>query len=95
MEAAQLAMATAASLREAAALEAQLAALQASPAPLGGDPNSRVADSLAWLGKFSRARPSESALSAADVAVMSRDDLAALTPETESSRLARCKMTAT
>ena len=88
-EAAQLAMATASSLREAAALEAQLMALQAAPAPAlpGGDPNSRIADSLARLGWLSRAHLSESAHGAADVTVLSRAEVAALTPETESIRL--------
>ena len=47
-EAAELAAATTASIREAAALEAQIAALLAThaPAPSGGDPNSRVAVAL-------------------------------------------------
>ena len=96
-EAAQFTMATSASLREVAALEDQLAALQAAPAPAppGGDPNSRVADFLAWLGKLSRALAFQSASSAADITALSRDEVAALAPETESSRLARCKKAAT
>ena len=44
---------------------------------------------------LSRARLPESARSVADVTVLSRDEVAALTHETESSRLARCKLAAT
>ena len=84
-EAAGLAAATAASIREAAALEDQIAAPHAvhAPAPPGGDPNSRVAESLARLG-LPLARPRKAA---GDVAVLNRDEVAALTHETKVSRV--------
>ena len=86
-EAAELAAATAASIREAAALEAQIAALHAAPAPAppGGDPNSRVAESLALLGR-PRMRPLEAA---GDVSVLNQGEVEVLTRENEGSRLAR------
>ena len=91
-EAAELAAATTASIREAAALEAQIAALHAAraPAPPSGDPNSRVAEALALLGR-PRTRPPEAA---GDVSVLNQDEVAALTHETEVSRLARYKRSA-
>ena len=91
-EAAQLATATAASLREAAALEARIAALHAehAPAPTGGDPNSRVAVSLVRLG-LPRARLPEAAR---EVTALSPVEGVALTPETEISRLVRYKKAA-
>ena len=82
-KAAQLATATAASLRETAALEAQIAALHAAhaPTPQGGYPNSREAEFLVRLG-LPRARLPEAAH---DVTVLCRDEVAALMPETEIS----------
>ena len=90
-EAAELAAATAASIREAAALEAQIAALHATypPAPPGGDPNSRVAEALALLrGPRTRSEAAD------DVSVLNQDEVAAPAHENEVSRLALCKRSA-
>ena len=85
-DAAELAAATAASIHEAAALEAQITAPHAAhaPAPPGGNTNSRVEEALALLGR-PQTRPPEAA---GDVAVLNQVEVAALTHETKVSCLA-------
>ena len=86
-EAAELAAATTASIPEAAALEAQISALHAAhePVPPSGEPNSRVEEALALLGR-PRTRPPEAA---GDVSVLNWGEVEVLTRMNEGSRLAR------
>ena len=91
-EAAELAAATTASILEATTLEAQIAALHAArePVPPSGEPNSRVGEDLALLGR-PRTRPPEAA---GGVSVLNQGEVEVLTRENEGSRLARYKRSA-